>query len=406
MSGTCIIVGAGHAAVSLATTLRQEQWEGRIIVVGAEATLPYHRPPLSKAYLAGEKALEEIQLRPAAVFEKAGVEFQIGCSVQAIDRGSRQLLLADGSTLAYDRLALTTGARARRLNVPGVDLAGVCYLRNVVDADAIRTHIEPGKRAVIIGGGYIGLETASVLTQLGMDVTIIEMQDRILQRVTTPEVSQFYARVHGEEGVNIVCGTGVQAFVGDAMVREVVCDNGASYAADLAIIGVGVVPNLELGADAGLDVNDGIVVDEYTRSSDPDIFAAGDCTWHYNRIYDRWLRLESVQNATDQSRAAAAAICGNDKPYDMLPWFWSDQYDLKLQIAGLSAGYTDIVIRGERERGRSFAAFYFRDEQLLAVDAVNMPPEFMIGKKIITEGIVVNKERLTDTSVHIRDLVL
>ena len=405
MSGTCIIVGAGHAAVSLATSLRQEQWEGRIVIIGAEASLPYHRPPLSKAYLAGEKTLEEIQLRPAAVFEKAGIELLLSTRVEAIDREHKQVSLSDGQSLSYDKLALTTGSRVRRIALPGVDLDGVCYLRQAVDADRIRSRIKPGNRAVVVGGGYIGLETAAVLTQLGMQVTVIEMLDRILQRITSPEVSAFYTRVHRSQGVNIVCGTGVQAFQGDTAVREVICDNGTSYPADLVIIGVGIVPNQELAASAGLEVKDGIVVDEYTRTSDPDIVAAGDCTWHYNRLYDRWLRLESVQNATDQSRCAAATLCGNDKPYDTLPWFWSDQFDIKLQIAGLTQGYTDIVFRGDRDHGRSFSAFYFRDDRVIAVDAVNMPPEFMIGKKMITEGIVVDRERLLDTSVHIRELM-
>jgi len=405
MNQTCVIVGAGHAAVSLTTSLRQEGWEGRIVVIGEEASLPYHRPPLSKAYLAGEKTLEEITLRPAAVFEKSGIEFLLDTRVEAIDRDNKRVTLSDGQTLVYDKLALTTGSSARRIALPGVELNGVCYLRQVLDADAIRSRIKPGKSAVIVGGGYIGLETAAVLRQLGMKVTVIEMLDRVLQRVTAPEISVFYTRVHGEEGVDIVCGTGVQAFAGKDTVQQVICNNGSSYAADLVIIGVGIVPNVELAQACGLEVRDGIVVDEFTRTSDPEILAAGDCTRHYNRLYDRWLRLESVQNATDQPRCAAAVICGNDKPYDMLPWFWSDQYDLKLQIAGLSQGYTDIVFRGDRDHGRSFTAFYFKDDHVIAVDAVNMPPEFMIGKKLITERIVVDKERLVDNSVHIRDLV-
>jgi 3-phenylpropionate/trans-cinnamate dioxygenase ferredoxin reductase subunit len=405
MNQTCIIVGAGHAAVSLATTLRQEHWEGRIVVIGEEGYLPYHRPPLSKAYLAGAKTLEEIYLRPAAVFEKAGIEFLVNSRVEAIDRDHKRVTLNNGQSLAYDKLALTTGSRVRRIALPGVELDGVCYLRQLKDADSIRSRIEAGHRAVIVGGGYIGLETAAVLVQLGMKVMVIEMMDRILQRVTAPEVSAFYNRVHTEEGVDIVCNTGVQALQGNDCVSEVVCNNGEIYGADLVIIGVGIVPNLELAASAGLEVKDGIVVDEYTRSSDPDIVAAGDCTWHYNRLYDRWLRLESVQNATDQSRAAAATLCGQEQPYATLPWFWSDQFDLKLQIAGLSQGYTGIVIRGDKDRSRSFAAFYFKDDRVIAVDAVNMPPEFMIGKKMITEGIVVDKQQLMDASVHIREMV-
>ena len=405
MSRTCIIVGAGHAAASLATTLRQEGWEGRIVVIGEEGCIPYHRPPLSKAYLAGEKTLEEIYLRPVSVFEKAGIEFMINTRVEQIDRAAGQVKLNNGQALAYDKLALTTGSRARKVSLPGSDLDGVYYLRNIADADRIRARIKPGSRAVIVGGGYIGLETAAVLTQLGMKVTVVEMLDRVLQRVTAPEVSAFYTRIHTEEGVNIICGAGVEGFQGNGTVQQVVCSNGETFNTNLVIIGVGIIPNVELAESAGLATDDGIVVDEYARTSDADVFAAGDCTRHYNRIYDRRLRLESVQNATDQSRSAAATICGNDKPYDTLPWFWSDQYDLKLQIAGLSQGYSDILIRGDMNHGRSFAAFYFREDRVIAVDAVNMPPEFMIGKKIITEGVEVDKERLVDTSVHIRELV-
>lgn len=405
MSRTCIIVGAGHAAASLATTLRQEGWEGRIVVIGEEEYIPYHRPPLSKTYLAGEKSLEEIYLRPVPVFEKAGIEFMTNTRVERIDRTAGEVMLNNGQVLTYDKLALTTGSRARKVSLPGTDLDGVYYLRNINDADRIRSGIKPGGRAVIVGGGYIGLETAAVLIQLGMKVTVIEMLDRVLQRVTAPEVSAFYTRVHTEEGVKVICGTGVEAFQGKGTVQQVVCSNGDSFDANIVIIGVGIVPNVELADGAGLATDDGIVVDEYARTSDPDILAAGDCTRHYNRIYDRRLRLESVQNATDQSRTAAATICGNEKPYDALPWFWSDQYNLKLQIAGLSQGYTDILIRGDMEHGRSFAAFYFTGNRVIAVDAVNMPPEFMIGKKIITEGLVVDKELLVDTSVHIRELI-
>ena len=237
-----------------------------------------------------------------------------------------------------------------------------------------------------------------------MHVTVVEMMERVMQRVTAPEVSAFYTRVHREEGVDIRCNTGVAGFDGQGRVEAVRCSDGTRLPANLVIIGVGIVPNLELARDAGLKVENGIVVDQHARTSDPAIVAAGDCTWHHNPIYDRWLRLESVQNATDQARVAADTLCGKLTPYNALPWFWSDQYDLKLQIAGLSQGYDAVVTRGERDRGRSFAAFYLKQGQVIAVDAVNRPPEFMTGKKLITEARPVDTARLADPAIPMKEL--
>ena len=405
MSRLCLVVGAAHAAAQLAPSLRQEGWEGEIVVLGEEGLLPYHRPPLSKALLAGSQTKDMIAIRPRAAYDKAGIGLRLNTRVEGIERGRKQIRLDSGETLNYDKLALTVGARVRRLEAPGVDLRAVHYLRNMDDVDRIRAHIAAGTNAVIVGGGYIGLETAAVLNRLGMKVTVIEKMERVLQRVTAPEVSEFYARVHREEGVRIICGVGVEAFEGEDVVRAVRTDDGGRHEADLVIIGVGIVPNVELAREAGLEVDNGIVVDEFAVTSDPDIVAAGDCTFHYNRIYDTRLRLESVQNASDQARTAAASLCGKKKPYDALPWFWSDQYDLKLQIAGLSGGYDELVIRGEPERGRRFAAFYLKDNRIIAVDAVNMPQEFMAGKRLITGRIAVDKARLADAAGAMKELM-
>jgi len=402
---TCIIVGAGHAAAQLAPALRQEGWPGRILVIGEEEFIPYHRPPLSKAFLAGAKTLEEIYMRPARIYEKDGIEFLLKTRVASIDRGNRRLLLANGTSLAYDQLALVTGSRARRLDLPGIELAGIHYLRTCQDAARIKASVQRGNRAVIIGGGYIGLETAAVLKTSDMDVTVIEMQERVLARVTAPEMSEFFTRVHTEEGVRIVCNAGVAGFAGNGRVERVIGADGQAYAADLVIIGAGILPNIELAAAAGLTVNNGIVVDEYCRTSDADIVAAGDCTLHYNKFYDRWLRLESVQNAADQSRTAAATLCGKHIPYDTLPWFWSDQFDVKLQMTGLSQGYDEVITRGDRQHGRSFAAFYRRNGVVIAVDAINRPPEFMLGKKLITEKIIIDKNKLADTNIPMKTLI-
>lgn len=405
MSKTCVVVGASHAAAQFVTSLRQEGWEGGIRVIGEEPVIPYHRPPLSKDFLAGKKTLDEITIRPREAYEQAQVEFLLGTRVKAVDPASKKLTLGDGATLDYNKLCLATGSRVRRVDLPGAGLDGICYLRNLHDAEQIRKHIRPGGGAVIVGGGYIGLEVAAVLNQLGMHVTVLEMMDRVMQRVTAPEVSEFYTRVHAEEGVDIRCGIRVSGFEGNAQVQQVLCDDGSRYDADLVVIGVGILPNIELAAEAGLKTDNGIVVDACARSNDPDIVAAGDCTFHYNPVYDRMLRLESVQNATDQARVAAAAVCGRETKYLALPWFWSDQYDLKLQIAGLSQGYEETVVRGDRQGSRSFAVFYLRQGRVIAVDAVNRAAEFMMGKRLITERIEVDKKVLADETVHMRELL-
>jgi 3-phenylpropionate/trans-cinnamate dioxygenase ferredoxin reductase component len=370
--------------------------------VGDEAIPPYHRPPLSKAYLAGDKHSDELLIRPAAFYEKSNIDLVLGNQVTAIDREAKVITLHDGGSIPYTKLALTTGARVRKLALPGHELDGVFYLRDLSDVDRIRGFVGKGKSAVIIGGGYIGLETAASLRKLGMEVTVLEALPRVLQRVTAPEVSAFYTRVHGEEGVKIITEAAVESLQGAASVEAVSLADGTKLKADMVIIGVGVIPATELAEAAGLDVDNGIVVDEFARTSDHDIVAVGDCTNHYNPIYDRRLRLESVQNATDQAKTAANTLCGKLEPYNTLPWFWSDQYDLKLQIAGLSQGFDQVVIRGDSESGRSFAAFYFQEGRLIAVDAINRPKEFMSTRRALASGKSADAAQLGDDSTDIQ----
>ena len=405
MNETFVIAGASHAAAMLAPGLRQQGWQGRIVVVGAESSIPYHRPPLSKDYLAGEKTLDEILIRPAAVYEKSEVEFILDTTVDAIDRARKTVRLSTRETLPYDKLALTVGSRVREVNLPGVDLDGVFYLRELKDVERIDPFIVPGTNAVIMGGGYIGLETAAVLNRKGLKVTVLERMARVLQRVTAPVVSRFYTRIHQEEGVGIRCGVGVTGFKGDGRVAKVLCSDGSEFVADLVIIGVGILPNTSLAEAAGLTVDNGIVVNAQARTSDPDIFAAGDCTCHHNPIYNRWLRLESVQNATDQSRVVAGAACGKEASYNAVPWFWSEQYDLMLQIAGLSWGHDEIILRGDPENSRSFAAFYLKADKVIAVDAINKPQEFMFSKKLIPLQKTVDKKRLADADKPVKELL-
>jgi len=401
----CIIVGGSHVAAQVAPTLRQHGWEGSITIIGNEYYLPYHRPPLSKEFLSGTKSIDNILIRPPASYEKSRVRIALGTTVDRIDRKNQRLGLDDGEQIFYDKLVLAVGARVRKIDVSGIDLPGVFYLRSLGDVLQIKQFSAKARNAVIVGGGYIGLETASCLRKLGMNVTVLEAMPRVLQRVTAPEVSAFYTRVHDEEGVHIVTDTEVEAIQGNAAVESVVCSNGDNHPADLVIVGVGVIPNTELATDASLEVNNGIVVDEYARTGDQNILAAGDCTAHFNSIYGRQIRLESVQNANEQATTAALTVCGKEKPYSSLPWFWSDQFDLKLQIAGLSQGYTDVVIRGDIDGSRSFAAFYLSEGKVLAVDAVNRPREFVTGKRLILAKKCVDVTRLRDDSISIKELL-
>lgn len=403
---TYVIVGAGHAAGQLAASLRQEGFEGKIVLVGEEAQLPYQRPPLSKKYLSGEFGLERVYFKPPDFYEAAKVETRLATRVTSIDRAAKTLTLENGETLGYDKLALTTGSRVRKLPILGADLSGIHYLRTVDDVDGMRQGFEPGKSLVIIGGGYIGLEVAAVATSHGLKVTVLEMESRVLKRVTSPELSGFFEEVHCTRGVEIKCKTAIASFESgsDGKLAFAVTADGEKIAADIALLGVGILPNTELAADAGLEAQNGIRVDEFCRTEDPDIFAAGDCTDHPSALYDRRIRLESVHNALEQAKTAAAAMCGKLKAYDQVPWFWSDQYDLKLQIAGLSTGYDTVVQRGDPAAGK-FALFYLKDSVLIAVDAVNAAPEYMMGRRLIGDRAKIAPERLADISISMKEMV-
>ncbi|MBU3002946.1 NAD(P)/FAD-dependent oxidoreductase [Paraglaciecola arctica] len=405
MSKTCIVIGASHAAGQLVTSLRQEGWQGRILVIGDESELPYHRPPLSKSFLAGEKTAEEILIRPQATYEKADVEFLLNKRVTKIERDIKAITLDDGQQLFYDKLALCTGARVRVAPIPGAELSGVCYLRTLADVEKIKGHVTNGGNAVIVGGGYIGLETAAALNKQGMKVTVLEMASRILERVTCSQISDFYTRIHQEEGVDIKTTIQVSELVGSTKVESVTCANGTKIPADLVVIGIGIIPNTELAQEAGLEVDNGIVTDQYAQTNDPNIVACGDCANHPNELYNRRIRLESVPNATDQAKSAAASICGKPKAYSALPWFWSDQYDVKLQIVGLNQGYDQIVVRGDINHSRSFAIFYLKEEVIISVDCINRPKEFVFSKKLVANKSSISAKRLADESIQVKHLL-
>ena len=401
---TVVIVGASHAAVQAIETLRREGHTGRIVLVGDEPSLPYNRPPLSKKYFSGELERERLLLRSAHFYEQAKVEVKLGVRATAIDRTDQRLRLSDGTELRYDKLLLCIGSRNRQLDVPGKDLRGIHYLRTMADVDDIRGEIAGARRLVVVGAGYIGLEAAASARHLGLDVTVLEMADRPMNRVVAPEISAFYRRRHEREGVHLFCNTSVTSFVGadDGRVRAVACGE-REFPCDFVIVGVGIVPESTLAASAGLRCENGITVDEACQTSDPNIYAAGDCTCHPSVRYGRRLRLESVDNAVEQAKTAATNICGKPARHTHVPWFWSDQYDLKLQIAGLSTGYDQAVIRGDPDGGK-FALYYLAQGELLAVDAVNSPKDFMTGKKWIAERKRPDPAKLADIDVDLKTL--
>jgi 3-phenylpropionate/trans-cinnamate dioxygenase ferredoxin reductase subunit len=402
MQDTIVVVGGGHAAAQVVDSLRHEHFAGRLVLVSEEPLLPYQRPPLSKKFLAGEMEADRLPIRHAAFYESIHCETLLGNPVTTIDTAARALKLSDGERIAYDKLVLAVGGHARPLRVPGAALAGVHVLRTMADVNAIRAQAAPGKRSVIVGAGYIGLECAATFRKLGLDVTVIEMMDRVMSRVVAPEMSRFYAREHLAHGVTILTGKQVSALHGDTRVSAVECEDGTRVPADLVLVGVGLVPNTGLASAAGIRCEDGIAVDEHCRTSDPHIYAIGDCCSHPSPRYARRIRLESVDNAFEQARTAAANICGRVVVHDKTPWFWSDQYELKLQIVGLCQGYDAVVLRGD-PAGHAFSCCYLREGELIALDAVNHVKDFMAARKLIGEHVMPDPVRLADPAIAIKD---
>ena len=399
----CVIVGASHGGSQAALRLRKLGWAGKVTIVGEEPRLPYHRPPLSKDYLKGAKTADSIHLAAEANYQNNDIHLRLGTRAAEIDRENRRLRLDGGESLPYSHLVLAVGSKPRELLLPGASLDGVHYLRNMDDVDRIRSGVREGRRAVVIGGGYIGLEVAASLRMLGMEVTVLEALPRVLQRVTCETVSEFFTRVHREESVDIRTDTMVSAVLGNGNVSGVELANGEVIETNLVVVGIGIVPDTSLAEAAGLDVDNGIAVDEHARTSDHAIYAIGDCTCFYHPRYGRKVRLESVQNANDQAIVAAQAIAGMPAPYDTVPWFWSDQFDVKLQIAGLAQGADEQVVRRDPAAGRKMSVLYLKDRKLLAVDALNRPQDFVFGKKLILENAALDVAKLSDPGVELKD---
>jgi len=390
-----VLVGGGHAAAAFVNSVRRAGYSARLTLVGEEPVLPYHRPPLSKKYLAEGLPVEQILIRAPAWYDEQQVQLRLGRRARRIDRAAQRLELDDGESIAYDRLVLATGARPRRLPAAiGGDLPGVLQMRHLADADALAPYLRAGQRLVVIGGGYIGLEAAAVAATKGLQVTLVEAAPRILQRVAAAPTADYFRALHAAHGVRLIEGAApVRLWAAGGRVAGVELADGQRLPADVVLVGIGVQPNVELAAEAGLAVDNGVAVDEFGRTSDPAILAAGDCTSFVYR--GRRVRLESVQNANEQGAVAAHTVAGQPKAYAQIPWFWSDQYDLKLQIAGLNLGHDDALLRpGKTERSRS--VWYYRAGQLLAVDAISDPAAFVTAKKLLERGAGVPKAAVRD----------
>ena len=401
-----LIVGGGHAGAQAAISLRQGGFEGSIAIVSAETELPYERPPLSKEYLAQDKAFERLLIRPAAFWQERRIEMKLGCSVTAVAPETHEITTAASQLFGYDQLIWATGGAPRRLTCDGHDLVGVHTVRNRADVDRMQDELGAVRQVAVIGGGYIGLEAAAVLTKLGKSVVVLEALDRVLARVVGEPLSRFFETEHRAHGVEVRLNVVVDHLIErDGKVSGVRLADGEEIPADMVVVGIGIVPAVGPLLAAGAEGGVGVAVDEYCRTSLPDIFAIGDCALHSNRFADAALiRLESVQNANDQASVVAKAILGTPAPYASVPWFWSNQYDLRLQTVGLSLGYDQVLTRGDPST-RSFSVIYLKDGRMIAIDAVNAVKDYVQAKRLIVEGVRPDPHRLQDNTVPLKDLV-
>ncbi len=398
-----VIIGAGQAGGQAAFSLRLAGYEGAITLIGDEPAPPYQRPPLSKAYFKGEMEAERLFLKPLEYYAEHQIDLISGKTVNAIDLQARQVEIAGGQVATWDRLVIATGARPRKLAIEGAHLNNILELRTLADVDRLKQLAVPGARLVVVGAGYIGLEAAAVGVQLGLKVTVLEAMPQVLSRVAGPEIGAFYTHIHRAAGTDIRLGARLEAFEGVGQVTGVRIHGGEIITADFVLVGVGVLPNLELALQAGLVCGNGVVVDANMRTSHPDVFAAGDVAWRPLPHYGREGRLESVHNAIEGGKLAAAAMLGQPAPALDVPWFWSDQFDLKLQTAGLWTGADQTLVRGDPQ-SRAFAAFYLKEGRVIAVDAVNAAPEYIVGKKLVASQAQVAPAELVDKSISMKDI--
>ena len=405
LNAKVVILGAGHAGGAMAAFLRQAGHEGPIVLIGEEPIPPYQRPPLSKAWLKGEADADSLALKESAWYADNGCDLRLGVRAVSLNRGAKTVVLSDGATVAYDFAVIATGARARKLPVPGADLDGVLELRTAADAERLKAALGPGRRLAIIGGGYVGLEAAASARALGAEATVLERENRILARVACEQLSDFFTRYHQDRGVTFELGVEIKAFEGeDGAIRRVRLADGRAIDCDAALVGIGAIPNDELARDAGLECVNGVVVDLDARTSDPHVFAIGDVTHRPLPLYDRQFRLESVPNALEQAKVAAGVIAGKPPLAPETPWFWSDQYDLKLQIAGMPFDADTILVRGDPATAK-FAVFHLKGDQIQAVEAVNSAPEFMMGRQLIGNRKPISREKLANITISMKEVV-
>jgi 3-phenylpropionate/trans-cinnamate dioxygenase ferredoxin reductase subunit len=403
MSGQAVIIGAGQAGAQAAQSLRQAGYQGSITLIGEEPAAPYQRPPLSKAYLQGALDADRLALKPEAFYAQNNIKLMLGVRAARIDRRAARIATAAGQSIAYDNLLIAAGAPPRRLNCPGTELDGVHYLRTIADCEGLKAPLRAARRIVIVGAGYIGLEVAASARKAGREVTVLEAQSRVLQRVAGPEISSFFDTLHRSHGVDLRLGAMLAGFEGRGRIERAALSSGERIDCDAVLIGVGAAPATELAAEAGLAIDNGIATDERAQTSDPVIYAAGDCASHPSRLYGRRMRLESVPNAIEQAKVAGANMAGGSAVYDAVPWFWSDQYDIKLQTAGVAEGADAAVVRGDPVSGR-FSVWSLLEGRLLAVDAVNDPASFLAAKKLIAAKTPLDAKSLADPATDLKSL--
>jgi 3-phenylpropionate/trans-cinnamate dioxygenase ferredoxin reductase subunit len=400
-----VVIGSGQAAAQVVVSLKRNEFPGSIKIIGEEDHLPYQRPPLSKDFLLGEYKAERASLKKIEFYEENEIDLILSTRAESINTHHKEITLDDESIINYDRLILATGSRVRKLNVPGSEKTGIYYLRDLDDANALKKQLKKSNKMVVVGAGYIGLEVASVATSLGIEVSVIEMANRVMNRTVDPVISSYYQKLHESHGVKIYLDNGLKEFEGNDSVTTVLCSDGLRLEADIVVVGAGVIPNQEIAIEAGLECDNGIMVNEFGETSDKHVYACGDCTNHPNKSLNTRLRLESVHNAMEQSKTVANTIMGNRDPYDQIPWFWSDQYNHKLQLVGISGEHDEVIMRG-LESEQKFLLFYLKKSELIAVNAINSSKEFLICRKLVANKVKISSDVIKDQSVNLNNLLL
>jgi 3-phenylpropionate/trans-cinnamate dioxygenase ferredoxin reductase subunit len=399
-----VIIGAGQSAIQCINSLKKEGYAGSITMIGEEEHLPYQRPPLSKGFLEDSVNKERLYFKKLDFFTENKIQLKLGTSANKVDLENKLVFLSDDTHLSFDKLVFATGSRVRKLDFPGSNLSSIHYLRGLDDAESIKNDLERSKEVVVIGAGYIGLEVAAIAAKKNVTVSVIEMADRVMNRTVDPQISEYYLKLHQNNGVKFIFNNSLEEIKGSKKVESVLCSDGSEIKADMVIIGAGIIPNVELADQAGVFCDNGILVDEFGQTNHKNVYACGDCTSHPNKLLNKQLRLESVHNAMEQSKTVAFSALAKPLEYNQVPWFWSDQYDHKLQIVGLSGEHDNVVMRGNT-KDQKFMLFYTKDNQLIAVDAVNNPKEFLICRKLVANKVKIKSEMISDINTNLNDLI-